>query len=223
MRERMSSRCAGRLAVVQLSEQRDGLDRDQVGHQALPRRHASRCADLDLEIADGEFMILVGPSGCGKTTLLRMIAGLEAITDGEILDRRARRQRPHAAQARHRDGVPELRAVPAHDRGQEHGLCAASAPACRPRRSDRKVRGGRRAAGDLRPAGPQAGEPLRRPAPAGRDGPRDRPRPDGVPDGRAALQPRREAARSRRARRSCGSSAGWAPPPCTSPTTRPRR
>jgi multiple sugar transport system ATP-binding protein len=41
--------------------------------------------DLDLEIADGEFMILVGPSGCGKTTLLRMIAGLEAITAGEIV------------------------------------------------------------------------------------------------------------------------------------------
>jgi multiple sugar transport system ATP-binding protein len=40
---------------------------------------------VDLEIADGEFMILVGPSGCGKTTLLRMIAGLEAITDGEVL------------------------------------------------------------------------------------------------------------------------------------------
>jgi multiple sugar transport system ATP-binding protein len=40
--------------------------------------------DLDLEIGDGEFMILVGPSGCGKTTLLRMIAGLEEITTGEI-------------------------------------------------------------------------------------------------------------------------------------------
>src|SRR5438067_8090149 len=40
--------------------------------------------ELDLEIADGELMILVGPSGCGKTTLLRMIAGLEEITDGEI-------------------------------------------------------------------------------------------------------------------------------------------
>jgi multiple sugar transport system ATP-binding protein len=40
--------------------------------------------DFDLEIADGEFMILVGPSGCGKTTLLRMIAGLEQITEGEI-------------------------------------------------------------------------------------------------------------------------------------------
>ncbi len=40
--------------------------------------------ELDLEVADGEFMILVGPSGCGKTTLLRMIAGLEEITTGEI-------------------------------------------------------------------------------------------------------------------------------------------
>jgi multiple sugar transport system ATP-binding protein len=41
--------------------------------------------DLDLEIADGEFMILVGPSGCGKTTALRMVAGLERPTSGEIL------------------------------------------------------------------------------------------------------------------------------------------
>jgi multiple sugar transport system ATP-binding protein len=40
--------------------------------------------EFDLEIADGEFMILVGPSGCGKTTLLRMVAGLEEITEGEV-------------------------------------------------------------------------------------------------------------------------------------------
>jgi multiple sugar transport system ATP-binding protein len=40
--------------------------------------------DLNLEVADGEFMILVGPSGCGKTTALRMVAGLEDITDGEL-------------------------------------------------------------------------------------------------------------------------------------------
>jgi multiple sugar transport system ATP-binding protein len=36
--------------------------------------------DVSLDIADGEFMILVGPSGCGKSTLLRMIVGLEDIT-----------------------------------------------------------------------------------------------------------------------------------------------
>ncbi|WP_321859668.1 sn-glycerol-3-phosphate ABC transporter ATP-binding protein UgpC [Burkholderia cenocepacia] len=40
---------------------------------------------LDLEIADGEFIVLLGPSGCGKSTMLRMIAGLEAITGGELV------------------------------------------------------------------------------------------------------------------------------------------
>ncbi len=39
---------------------------------------------IDLSIADGEFMILVGPSGCGKTTALRMIAGLEEVSEGEL-------------------------------------------------------------------------------------------------------------------------------------------
>src|SRR5438552_4542256 len=39
---------------------------------------------MDLGIDDGEFMILVGPSGCGKSTALRMIAGLEDITEGEL-------------------------------------------------------------------------------------------------------------------------------------------
>jgi multiple sugar transport system ATP-binding protein len=41
-------------------------------------------SDVDLEIADGEFVILVGPSGCGKSTTLNMIAGLEDITSGEL-------------------------------------------------------------------------------------------------------------------------------------------
>ena len=39
---------------------------------------------VDIEIKDGEFVILVGPSGCGKSTLLRMIAGLENVSEGEI-------------------------------------------------------------------------------------------------------------------------------------------
>jgi sn-glycerol 3-phosphate transport system ATP-binding protein len=40
---------------------------------------------VDIEIADGEFIVIVGPSGCGKSTLLRMVAGLETITSGEIV------------------------------------------------------------------------------------------------------------------------------------------
>ena len=47
--------------------------------------------DLSLEVGDGEFLILVGPSGCGKSTALRMVAGLEKISAGEIrVGRRAR-------------------------------------------------------------------------------------------------------------------------------------
>jgi len=41
-------------------------------------------SDFDLDVADGEFMVFVGPSGCGKTTALRMVAGLEDITEGEV-------------------------------------------------------------------------------------------------------------------------------------------
>ena len=42
-------------------------------------------SELDLEIGDGEFVVLVGPSGCGKTSALRMIAGLEPITEGRVV------------------------------------------------------------------------------------------------------------------------------------------
>jgi multiple sugar transport system ATP-binding protein len=45
---------------------------------------ATVLSDIDLDIGDGEFVVLVGPSGCGKSTLLRMIAGLEEISDGTI-------------------------------------------------------------------------------------------------------------------------------------------
>jgi multiple sugar transport system ATP-binding protein len=41
--------------------------------------------DVSIEVGDGEFLVLVGPSGCGKTTLLRIVAGLEEVTDGEVM------------------------------------------------------------------------------------------------------------------------------------------
>ena len=40
---------------------------------------------IDMQVVDGEFIVIVGPSGCGKSTLLRMVAGLEPITSGEIV------------------------------------------------------------------------------------------------------------------------------------------
>ena len=49
-----------------------------------PGASAPAVAGLDLEIQDGEFMVLVGPSGCGKSTTLRMLAGLEPVDAGGI-------------------------------------------------------------------------------------------------------------------------------------------
>ena len=76
---------------------------------------------LTLDVADGEFIVMVGPSGCGKSTLLRMVAGLERVTSG---DRSPARDRDGAEGPGHRDGVSELRPLSAHERGREHGLGA---------------------------------------------------------------------------------------------------
>ena len=61
------------MATVKLSK----LRKDYPGKVTAVR-------DADIDIADGEFIVLVGPSGCGKSTILRMIAGLETITEGEL-------------------------------------------------------------------------------------------------------------------------------------------
>ena len=149
--------------------------------------------DFDLEIADGEFMILVGPSGCGKTTLLRMIAGLEEITEGEIeigdrvVNDLTPKERDIAMVFQNYALYPHMTVA----KNMGFALKRAGAPADEIRR---KVAGDGGPARHRRAARAQAGEPVRRPAPARRDGPRDRPRSAGVPDGRAALEPRREAA-----------------------------
>jgi multiple sugar transport system ATP-binding protein len=59
----------------------------QISMNGLTKRYPDgyeAVRDMDLDIQDGEFVILVGPSGCGKSTALRMIAGLEDITEGEL-------------------------------------------------------------------------------------------------------------------------------------------
>ena len=122
--------------------------RDVIGRRPRPMARLGRRAcqafgaakilhNIDLDIDDGEFLVLVGPSGCGKSTLLRMIAGLEPITDGRSADRRRARQRPAAAGPQHRHGVPVLRAVPASDGRRQYRLRAA-ASAARPRGASRR-------------------------------------------------------------------------------------
>lgn len=61
------------MASIQFKELRKSYSDTEVVH------------GLSLDIADGEFIVIVGPSGCGKSTLLRMVAGLEEITSGELL------------------------------------------------------------------------------------------------------------------------------------------
>src|SRR5947207_9707557 len=60
------------MAIVQLRDIRKSYLTDEVIH------------GVSIDVADGEFIVIVGPSGCGKSTLLRMVAGLESITAGEI-------------------------------------------------------------------------------------------------------------------------------------------
>ena len=67
-----------------------------------PKATRKAVNQLNLEIGDGEFVVLVGPSGCGKTTSLRMLAGLEPVDEGDILidDRNVVRLPPRSATSR---------------------------------------------------------------------------------------------------------------------------
>ena len=149
--------------------------------------------DVDLEIAAGEFMVLVGPSGCGKSTLLRMMAGLEEITSGSLFigDREVTNLSP-----RDRDVAMVFQNYALYPH-----MTVAAEPRLRPEGAqdaegdDRRARQqGREAARARGPARAPPGRALGRAAPAGGDGARDRARACGIPDGRAALQPRRQAA-----------------------------
>ena len=150
---------------------------------------------VDVSIRDGEFVVLVGPSGCGKSTLLRMIAGLENITAGEIrigervVNDLPPKERdiamvfqnyalyPHMTVAANMGFSLKLRGAPQEE-------------------IDARVKRAAEILG-LQPYLERYPAPaLRRPAPARRHGPRHRARPAGVPVRRAAVEPRRQAARA---------------------------
>ena len=110
-------------------------------------------------------------------------------------DRRARRDDGAAEGPRHRDGVPVVRALSPHDRRREHRLPPEDHQGPQGRARPARARGGP----DPRPRRlpqPQAGEAVRRAAPAGGDGSRDRAPATGLPHGRAAVEPRRQAPRA---------------------------
>ena len=149
--------------------------------------------EVEIEIGDGEFVVLVGPSGCGKSTLLADDRGAGGDQQRRDRDRRPGGQQRAAQGPRHRHGVPELRALPAHDGVRQHGVLAEAGEGAQGRDPAAGPAGGAdpRAAGLPRALSAPA---LGRPAPARRHGPRDRARPRGVPVRRAALQSRRQAA-----------------------------
>ena len=151
--------------------------------------------DLNLDIADGEFMVLVGPSGCGKTTALRMLAGLETISEGAV---RIGDRVVNYVPSRDRDiaMVFQSYALYPHLIVYENiafGLRVKKVPKSE---IDQRVKQAAATLGLEPLLEPQAARALGWSATARRDGPRDRPASAGLPDGRAAVQPRRQAARA---------------------------
>ena len=152
-------------------------------------------SDLDLAIEDGELMVFVGPSGCGKTSALRMIAGLEEITGGTI---RIGETTVNELPPKDRDVAMIFQnyALYPHMNAYDNMAFALKMRGIDKGESDRRVRDAARVLGLEDVLDEEAADALGRPAAAGGDGPGDRARAAGVPDGRAALEPRRQAPRA---------------------------
>ena len=134
---------------------------------------------VSVDIADGEFVVLVGPSGCGKSTLLRMVAGLETITSGEIaIDGRV----VNKLEPKERDIAMVFQNYALYPQMTVAQNLAFALELARLGQGDDQTqsRRRRRFARSRASAWPLSPTALRRPASAGRHGSRDRPRPQGV-------------------------------------------
>ena len=152
---------------------------------------------VSLEVGAGELLALLGPSGSGKTTLLRILAGLDAPTEGRVLFGGERRPRSRHAAAERRLRLPELRALPPHDGVRQHRLRPESQAGLAPAaaRGDPKARAEpARPRAALRPRKALSRPALRRPAPARRARPRARHRAARAPPRRAVRRARRKGA-----------------------------
>ena len=151
--------------------------------------------DLSLRIEDGEFLVLVGPSGCGKSTALRMIAGLETITDGvmRIGDRIVNDIAP-----KDRDIAMVFQNYALYPHMTVHDNIGFALEACEDPQARHRCPGpqGSRSPGARPATRSQARSAVGWSAAAGRDGQGHRSSAGGVLDGRATLEPRRQAARA---------------------------
>ena len=170
--------------------------------------------DLNLEIEEGEFLVMVGPSGCGKSTTLRMIAGLEDITGGELFigDRVVNDVPP-----KDRDIAMVFQnyaLYPHMTVGENIGFALKLAKLPEGRDQTRVDAAGKMLELtdilDRKPAQLSGGQRQR--VAMGRAIVRE---PASLPARRAALQPRRQAARPDAGRRSPSSSVRWASRPST--------
>jgi multiple sugar transport system ATP-binding protein len=82
-----AARLSPRLRASIATQPQQELEMGQVSLRGIRKSYGSVdvIKGIDLEVADGEFMVFVGPSGCGKSTTLRMIAGLESVTAGDLM------------------------------------------------------------------------------------------------------------------------------------------
>ena len=148
---------------------------------------------LSFAFDEGTLNVLLGPSGCGKSTTLRLIAGLEPADGGRILIA-GRDVTNLPPSQRNIAMVFQSYALFPHLSVAENIVFGLKVRKVAPADVARRLANGRRPARTRRPPRPQAVAAFRRPAAARGARPRDHRRGAGVPDGRAAVQPRRAAA-----------------------------